>query len=242
MMKRVVVGIVFSAMLLGGADAQAQMLQWTDRVFLNVSGGLQTGKKEVASTVSFPLYDETATVATSREVKGPAIWDVTGGVRVWSNMAVALSVSGRTGDSDGLTTAVIPHPAFYDQPRSVTGTVPGMKHSELWTSVLFAWMMPVTDKFEVMAMLGPTVAAVKHETAAGASIVEGSSPTVTVNLETIDKSVWGVMAGVDGRYLVTKHIGVGAFLRYVKAQGNLTSTTKLDVGGLQVGAGVRIKF
>ncbi|MSO50310.1 MAG: hypothetical protein EXQ49_10505 [Acidobacteria bacterium] len=236
------VGIAFSAMLLGGSDAQAQMLQWTDRVFLNVSGGVQTGKTDVATTLSLPLYDETATIGTTREVKGTAIWDVTGGVRVWSNMAVALSVSGRSGDSDGLTTAVIPHPAFYDQSRSVTGGVAGMKHTELWTSVLFGWMMPVTEKFEVMAMLGPTVAAVKHETVVGASVVEGSSPTVTVDLETVDKSVWGVMAGVDGRYLVTKNIGVGVFARYAKATVNLTSTTKLPVGGLQVGAGVRIKF
>ncbi len=241
-MKRVVVGIVFSAMLLGGADAHAQMLQWTDRVFVNVSGGVQTGKTDVATTLSFPLYDETATIGTSREVKGSSIWDVTGGVRVWSNMAVALSVSGRKADSDGLTTAVIPHPAFYDQSRSVTGSVPGMKHTELWTSVLFGWMMPVTDKFEVMAMLGPTVAAVKHETVVGASVVEGSSPTVTVDLETVDKSVWGVMAGVDGRYLVTKNIGVGVFARYAKATVNLTPATKLDVGGFQIGGGVRIKF
>ena len=241
-MKRVVVGTVFSAMLLGGADAHAQMLQWTDRVFVNVSGGVQTGKKDVATTLSFPLYDETATIDTTREIKGSAIWDVTGGIRVWSNMAVALSVSGRNGDSDGLTTAVIPHPAFYDQPRSVAGSVAGMKHSELWTSVLFGWMIPVTDKFEVMAMLGPTVAAVKHETVVGASVVEGSSPTVTVDLETVDKSVWGVMAGVDGRYLITKNIGVGAFARYSAAKVNLTSTTKLDVGGFQIGGGVRIKF
>lgn len=242
MMKRVAVGIVFGAMLMGPVDASAQMLQWTDRVFLNASGGLQTGKKNVTADLSFPLYDETATIIATREVKGTSIWDVTGGVRVWSNVAVALSVSGRKADSDGIATASIPHPVFYDQARAVTGGISGMKHSELWTSVLFAWMVPVTEKFEIMAMLGPTVAAVKHEVVTGAAVVEGSTPTVTVDLETIDKSVWGVMAGVDGRYLITKNIGVGVFARYAAAKVNLTSTAKLDVGGFQVGAGLRVKF
>lgn len=241
-MKTAVAVFVFGAGLLSATAAGAQTLQWTDRGFLNVSGGIQAGKKDVTGTLSFPLYDETATVTTTREVKGSPIWDVTGGMRVWNNFAVALSVSGRSADSDGVTEASIPNPVFYDQPRAVTGSVSDMKHSELWTSVLVGWMYPVTDKFEVMAMAGPTVARVKHEVVRDVSVVEAATPTVTVGLETAKKSVWGLMAGVDGRYLVTDRIGVGAFLRYAAATANLTPTIKLKVGGFQVGAGVRVKF
>lgn len=241
-MKRVVAVVLFGAGLLSATDASAQMIQWTDRVFLNASVGIQPGTKTVASSISLPLYDETAVIGTTRDVKSSPIWDVTGGMRVWSNLAVALSVSGRSANSDGVTTASIPNPVFYDQPRTVNGSVNDMKHSELWTSVLFGWMYPVTDKFEVMVMAGPTVASVKHEIVSGVTVAEASTPTVTVALETVDKSVWGLMAGVDGRYLLTSNIGVGAFARYAAAKVNLTSTTKLEVGGFQVGAGIRIKF
>lgn len=242
MMKRVVAVFVAGAGLLSTTAASAQTLQWNDRGFLNVSGGLQTGKKDATTTLSFPLYDETATITTAREVKSSPIWDVTGGLRVWGNFAVGLSVSGRSSNSDGVTTASIPHPIFFDQNRTVVGAVADMEHKELWTSIVFAYMYPVSDKFEVMAMVGPTVANVKHETVKTVNVVEGASPTVTVGLESADKSVWGLMAGLDGRYLLTNRIGIGGFLRYQKATANLTSTLKLDVGGFQVGAGVRVRF
>lgn len=242
MIKSVAAVIVFGAGLMSVSNASAQTLQWTDRVFLNASGGIQTGSKDVTTSLSFPLYDETATIATAREVKGSAIWDVTGGMRVWNNFAVAVSVSGRKATSDGVSTASIPHPVFFDQPRTIAGSVSGMKHTELWTSLLIGWMYPVTDKFEVMLMAGPTVAQVNHELVTGATVAEGSTPAVTVALETINKSPWGLMAGVDGRYLITSKIGAGVFLRYAAAKVNLSSTSKLDVGGLQAGAGVRIRF
>ena len=241
-MKRVAAVIVFGVGLLSAANASAQTPQWTDRAFLNASGGFQPGKKNVTGTLSFPLYEETATVETAREVKGSAVWDVTGGMRVWNNYGVALSVSGRSANSDGTVTASIPHPVFFDQHRAVTGSVSGMQHKELWTGVLGVYMFPMTDKFEVMAMAGPAVVNVKHETVRDVAIAEGSTPTVTVSLETAKKSVWALMAGVDGRYLVTNRIGVGAYVRYAAATANLTSSLKLKVGGVQVGAGVRVRF
>ena len=240
-MKKAAV-VFFVGALMVAADANAQMLQWKDRGFLNASGGLTTGTKTVTTTLSFPLYDETATVETTREIAESFLWDVTGGVRVKSNLGVALSVSGRSANSDGAATASIPHPIFYEQPRTVSATISGMKHSEVWVSPLAVWMFPVTEQLEFMAMAGPTIVRVNHETVGGVTVAEASSPAVTVTLDSVSKSVWGFVAGVDGRYLVTKRIGIGGFARYGVAKVNLTSTAKLDIGGFQLGAGVRIRF
>jgi hypothetical protein len=242
MMKTVAAVMVVGAGLLSATTASAQTPQWTDKAFLNVSGGVQVGKKDATTTLSFPLYDETATIETSREVKGSPIWDVTGGVRVWNNFGVGLSLSGRKATSDGVTTASIPHPLFYDQARTVTGSISDMEHKEFWAGLMLAYMYPVTDKFEVMALLGPAVAMVKHEAVNTVDIVEGGTPTVTVGLETLEKDVWGFMAGLDGRYLITNRIGAGMFIRYASATANLSPDLKLKVGGFQVGAGVRVKF
>jgi len=241
-MNRVVTVLSAGAILLGAAEANAQMLQWTDRAFLNVSGGVQTGKKDVATNLSFPLYDETATVDTTREVKGSAIWDITGGVRVWSNLAAVLSVSGRSANSDGSSVAAIPNPAFYEQFRTVSASLPDMKHSERWAGIMAGWMMPVSDKFEVMAMFGPAVASVKHALVSGASVVEGTTPTVNLTVTTASKSVWGVMGVVDGRYMLNERFGVGGFLRYQSATANLATATKMKVGGFQLGVGVRVRY
>lgn len=222
--------------------ASAQMLEWKDRGFVNVSGGVKLGGKDVATTLSFPLYDETATIATNREVAEGFLWDVTGGYRVWKNLAIGVSVAGRSANADGTTIASIPNPIFYDQPRTVTGAVSGMKHREVWGSLLAVWMFPVTSDLEIMAMAGPTVVRVEHELVGSVTVAEAATPTVTVGLTTASKSVWGFTAGIDGRYMITSRFGLGAFARYSAAKVNLTPTTTLDVGGLQMGAGLRMRF
>lgn len=241
MMKAAVVGVVLAGVCMA-SEAHAQMVEWKDRGFINVSGGVQTGSKDVASQLAFTLYDETATVDTNRTVDGGAFWDVTAGARVWKNLAVAVSVSGRSANSDGTAVASVPHPIFYEQPRSVTSTISGMEHKETWGAILAAWMFPVTEKFDVMVFGGPAVAKVDHEVVGAATIQEAAIPGVTVTLDSVSKSVWGVSAGLDARYMVSQRIGLGAFARYSAASVNLSSTSKLDVGGFQVGGGVRVRF
>lgn len=242
MMKRLSVVCVALAAVCTPSVTQAQMLEWKDRGFLNVSGGVKTGAKDVKTTLAYPLYDENATIETSRTVGDGFLWDVTGGIRVWKNLAIGASVAGRSANGDGTTTASIPHPIFYDQPRTVSGTVTGMKHSELWGSLLAVWVFPVTSQLEIMAMAGPTVVQVKHELPGAVTVTEASTPGVSVSLSTVSKSVWGATAGLEGRYMFTSRFGLGAFARYSGAKVNLTSTTKLDVGGLQMGAGLRVRF
>ena len=41
--------------------------------------------------------------------------------------------------------------------------------------------------------------------------------------------------------MVTRRIGAGALLRYAAASGEIAGVS-VDVGGLQVGAGVRVRF
>jgi len=241
-MKKVLPFLLSLAGVLAATDARAQMLEWKDRGFVNLSGGFQSGKTDASSTLSFPLYDETATLETARELGSSPLWDVTAGLRVWRNLAVAVSVSGRMANGDAVATTIVPDPVFYDQPRSVEAPITGMKHSELAGSLLAAWVFPVTDQLEFTAMVGPTAVRVSHEAVKGVTITEGTPPTVAVGLETLSKSVWGYTAGLDGRYAITSRFGVGAFLRYSAATANLTSDLKLDVGGLQMGAGLRVRF
>jgi len=241
-MKKISAVCVVLAAMSAPAVASAQMLEWKDRGFVNVSAGVKTGAKDVATTLAFPLYDETTTIATTRQVASGLLWDVTAGYRVWKNLAIGVSVAGRTANGDGTTVASIPNPVFYDQPRTVSGAIAGMKHRELWGSLLAVWVFPVTSQLEIMAMAGPTVVSVQHELPSGVTVAEAATPTVTVALETVSKSVWGYTAGVDARYMVTSRFGLGAFARYSGAKVNLTPTTKLDVGGLQVGGGLRVRF
>jgi hypothetical protein len=71
-----------------------------------------------------------------------------------------------------------------------------------------------------------------------------SSVTVT----DVKDSPVGVNVGVDGTYLVTPMIGVGAFVRYSGAsldlpvEAGVTRSGDLKAGGTQAGIGLRLRF
>jgi hypothetical protein len=77
---------------------------------------------------------------------------------------------------------------------------------------------------------------------------------VDPEIETLKDSAWGYHVGADVAYLFTKHIGVGGLIRYSRASadvenllesartGSSNTSASLDLGGLQVLAGVRIRF
>ena len=55
----------------------------------------------------------------------------------------------------------------------------------------------------------------------------------------------GFHVGADGSYRLTPRLAVGAFLRYAAATVDLAGRAgevSVDVGGLQIGAGVRLQF
>ena len=98
-------------LLVGARPGSAQILQWQDRGFLNVNLGGQGKSNDFTTSLSrSDLYEETATVETSQSHKGGAFFDLSGGYRVWNNIAVGMSFARRSADADGDYTASVPDP------------------------------------------------------------------------------------------------------------------------------------
>jgi hypothetical protein len=202
-----------------------------------------------SATFSFPLYEETATIAVARSINSKPLFDITGGYRINEHVGVGVSFSTRGGKSDGAITASIPDPVAFDSPRSVTGTVPDMAHSEKWIAILLAYIVPVGEKMDLMILAGPAVAKLTHDLATSATTTEGASgPLVSVGVANIARSYVGFQIGADVQYFLmqgsgaVKSVGVGGFFRYSHATANLTSDVKLKLGGAQVGGGLRLRF
>jgi len=229
-------------MLMTAVDASAQM-QWNDRLFINVSGGVQTGSKTLETTFASTVYDEEFTVATTQELKGGGFFDITAGRKLRGNFGAALSFMARSANADAAATASVPDPIEFDKHRTVTATIADLKHSERWVGILGVWFMPVGEKLDLMIIGGPAVASVKHETPSEATVTEeAGGPRVTLAVDSANKSFWGYQIGVDLRYLITPTMGVGGFARVSGAKGNLVGDNELSVGGFQIGGGVRIRF
>jgi hypothetical protein len=230
-------------LLLCAAPASAQLLPWRDVVFLNISPGVQTGSRTVTSNFTFDLYEETATVGVSRDIEGSSFFDLTVGAALVNSLGAAISAHTRSAAADGAVTGSIPDPIDFDRPRDVTATVPSMAHRETWIGIQAVYGFGLTEKLDVMAFGGPAIAKVEHDVATGATVTESASgPIVNLAVSRQSKSFVGFMAGADIRFMFHRNVGAGAFVRFSKASGDLDNGLSLDLGGFQVGAGVRIRY
>jgi len=223
-------------------SAQAQMT-WTDKGFLNVTGGVQTGSHTIATDTTFGLYDEVATFGTTQKISGGGFFDASAGYRVWNNLALGAGLSWTSSKADADGAGSIPDPVFYDRLRAIKVAAADLNHTERAIHLMAVWMVPVTDKIDVGLSAGPTIFQVKQDVPSGISITE-PGPTVTrVDVTKSDKTNVGLNIGVDVTYLVTRKIGVGGLARYTRGSVDVDGVTeKLTVGGFQIGGGLRIRF
>jgi hypothetical protein len=244
-MKRILSTMVGAGILVacGAPSASAQAITWTDNVFVNVSAGGQIRSQNLDNNFAFPLFDETATVDVTRKVGNGPLFDITGGVHLTGHIGVAVSYSHYSHNSDGALTASIPDPIFFDSPRTVTGSVAGMAYSENVFAPLFVYAIPLTDKIDMMILAGPAVGRISEDVVSDVSETEAAGgPQVAVTRGSTSKSYVGGQAGVDLRYMLTKQVGVGGFVRYNGARGHVSGNLKAEVGGVQLGGGLRLRF
>jgi len=225
----------------------AQTMQFTDKGFVSVNFGAQVGSDKIETSSSFTLYDEPASVTTSQEVKGGGYFEIGGAYRVYrNNLLAGIAYSHTSSDAEVALNATLPHPLFFDQPRTVTSSQGGSKHSENVVHLFAIWMIPVANKLDVGVFGGPSIFAVKQDTVETVTVTETADlahPTVSAPLNRVSKTTVGVNFGVDVQYLVHKKWGVGATARYSVGSVSLPNATdNLTVGGFQIGAGARLRF
>ena len=227
--------------------AEAQMT-WTDRGFVNASVGVQGGSRTLSTSSQFDIYGsqefgERATLDTSQDVGGGAFFDLSGGYKVWRNLAVGIGFTRVGSDSDVSVNASVPDPLFADRPRSVSTTATNSKYSEVAVNLSGTWMMPVTDKVDVGFAFGPTIFSVSQDVPTSISVSEPGATITATSFNRVDKTTMGVHFGVDTTYLIRPKLGAGAFLRYTVGSVDLEGAEdNLTVGGFQIAFGVRYRF
>ena len=221
--------------------AAAQQIPWEDRVFANISFGVQTGSESLSRSWSFTIFDEPASATASREVKGGSLFDIVVGGKVRRSFGAALAYTVRSKDSGGTVDATIPDPIVFESPRTESRSLADLRHRETWIAPMAVWFQPIGEKLDLMVMAGPAFVRVENEQA-DVTITDAGGGTLNVSTAVTKKSGGGFALGADVRYLVLKNIGAGGFIRIVKSSVDLVDNQKLDVGGLQAGIGLRIRY
>lgn len=238
-MSRRIAVIVCGIVLSSATPALAQM-QWTDKGFASVSGGMQVGSPDVNTATTFDQYGETASMSSATDMKAGMFVDFQAGYRVWRNLAIGAGYTFVTAEGDSTITASVPDPILFDAPRSVSASATGLGRSESWISGLLTWGVPVTDKIDILISGGPAFVSISQDMPSSATVSE-PGPSLAVTATEQSESGIGFVAGADVRYMITSRLGIGVMGKFSAASVDF-GDDKVEAGGFQLGAGVRFRF
>lgn len=222
-----------------------------DRVYISVNGMFQSAAEDFGETVTFTENAENGTFTTTYDMQAGPAFDFSAGVLLWRNLAVGVGVTRFSKGVPIALSASVPHPFFFNRPRSVSGDVVGVTREELAVHIQARAMFKPSPRIEAMVFGGPSFFTVKQDIVNDFEIAETypyDTATFSSGVTTpLDESKSGFHAGVDVGYFFTQQVGVGGSLQWsgatiaVPASGG-TGTFDIKVGGMQFGGGVRLRF
>jgi opacity protein-like surface antigen len=235
-------------LLLPVAAAPALAADHPDRVKILLGAGYQLGTYEFSQTISFDQFQEQATIATAYTAdKAPGL-DVGIQFNAFKHVGFSAAATLYNRDLAGSYSASFPHPLYFDQARTATGSVSG-KQKETAGHVNVV-VFGASGKLDLSAWVGVSffkVAADVLENVVYSQSYPYDSVTVTSAPQTkaSDSPIgWNLGASAERRF--AKNIGFGIQVRYARAKAKFAvtnaPTVEVDAGGFQAGVGIRFYF
>jgi len=224
-----------------------------DRIRLTLNGGEQSSAAPLKETQTFQQYFEQGTLTLERKVTNRPFFDGGGAFRIVKQLHVGVSFSSFKDTRSGTLTAEVPNPLRFTQPRTTTGTVSGVERKENAVHIELSWRVKAAGGLEFMPFGGPSFFQTEQGlvTKLNLTLANEVYPYDTlafpsVSTETIKDKMNGYNAGVDMAWMFSRHIGLGALIRYSHGTKDFTPTggqaVKIEVGGLHAGGGLRVVF
>jgi hypothetical protein len=232
-----------------GQTQSTGMMPAGGHVFVSVNGLYQPGEETFEQHASYSVYDETATATALQTVKnGGGMFDIGGGYRTKS-FGVGLSYTRFKTTNSAAITASIPHPIFFDRPRTVATSLDGLEHTEHVVHLDVYYFVPLAEKMDVALFVGPSFFSAKQDYVTGLGAFSESSDFATVTLPlgkaTAKDSPVGFNIGGEITYTVTPNVAGAFMVRFSRAGANFEfdgEDHSIDLGNVQVGGGIRFRF
>jgi opacity protein-like surface antigen len=220
--------------------------------FFNIDGVRRRSEGDLTETVSIftPTLDEDTTFSTNYGNLTGWSLDFMGGGPVWHSLGIGFAVGYHKRNRAATIDAEIPHPYYYDTPRSASFTTPPLESREAVFGFPAIFMPPAFGPVKVLLFGGPSIFRITQTQVTNILVTEVAPyDTVTINSvtsEDIKGTFWGYHAGADVAVFFTRSVGVGGGFRY--SHGNIkqfeqdAASTSGTAGGVSVVAGVRFRF
>ena len=239
-------GIVLAVVLL---SAPGTVLGQTSshRGFVTVTGAYQFAP-DLLQRVVYDGNQESGSFE-ARQDKNAFVLEPMAGVRVWRQLAIAVTVSQLNLDRPATISAQVPHPFFFGQHRDVDGSVGALARRELAVHSHVLWVVP-TGPLDVSVFGGPTLFRVTQTLVTDVLVREvypfDAASFNRVSTSDSSKVQIGFNVGADVSYFFSDNFGLGWLIRFSRATADFSSavgtSAKVDLGGLRTGAGLRVRF
>lgn len=219
-----------------------------DQVRVGIDAGLQTATSDFTATAVFTEFVEEGQVTTNHTIGSGFVFG--GGVtaRVWQQLAVGAAVTFFSKTGTGQLEAELPHPFLFNRPRVVSAEASDLKRREIATHILVGWIVPANrNRMEVTLSAGPSIYHVQQDLVSGVTYTHEFPYDAAVFTGAITRRLAKVVVGFhvsgDVTWKLTRDVGLAVGGRYSRATVNDDETgASMDVGGLQIGGGVRFFF
>jgi hypothetical protein len=240
----------FLSMLCLAAGALPASAQSPGRIRISVNAADQVTSRTLTQSFSLPINVESAPISTSIDLASAPMFDVGGSYRFLARLAAGVSVSSLSRDVDGTLNGKIPHPFFFNQPRTISGDLSSLQHKETGVHIYAMYLVPVGSRLDIGVFGGPSHFSVKQDLVTDVSYTASypyDAATFTgAPKQTVSTSVNGYNVGADVSWRFSRALAIGGLIRFTGASTTLSvasgNEVDADVGGLQTGAGIRIFF
>ena len=234
----------------------------SDRVVVRLDSGWRPASRTFADTRVFSANLEQGQFEADYELRDGGVVD--GGISflLWRNLAIGLDVSNFRTVHEARINSELPHPFFFDLPRTTTGRVGGLERRELGIHIRALWVSQLADWLVVSVSAGPSIISATQDLVSGVHHTEVGFPFNEIvfsghTVSSQSETATGLNGGVDidsfflhklpffRNFEVTRHIGFGLLARYVRGTVILqlaNEPIEVDLGGLQITSGVRFRF
>ena len=129
---RVVLVCATACALPGAASAQAR--GEAGRGYVGAAIGALLTASTSSAPLIFPAYGESARLEMQASWPADATVEIDGGVRLWRDFGVALTVTRGRRDGESTLSGPIPHPYFFNQPRTLDASGGSLTRTETATA------------------------------------------------------------------------------------------------------------
>ena len=221
--------------------------------FIAVNGGYQVDDHTFSETREQEVNREQMTWTTDYAIERGGQYEGAVGGYAANGFGGAVTYSFyQDNNSAAAVSARVPHPFFFNQPRQFEGQSVALQHREQVIHVSAAYMAPIGSNLEVSVAGGPSFFIVDRSFVDNVIYDEtypyDSATFDRTTIRDVSENRTGFHVGGDVSWFFSNNVGIGGMVRYTRATvefpaaGGGGEAISVDLGGVQAGFGLRVRF